>query len=263
MLAEVDQHRVEEVFQYALAVASGQGVQLGPIHLLKYAYLGDLAHAEASGESFTGVEWCFHKFGPYARAAEERVVPAMAAVRAEARSIAYERRDEVRETSRFLLHDEDASALERRLARVLPDEVTTAVHRAVRAYGADTTALLQHVYATRPMLRAAPGQVLFFRRVAERAVATTASPVELSRRAEKKREERLAEGRVELAKRLQRAITERNSGVEIVPVDDDVHRDAMDFLHELAEVPVRDGVVEFPPDIWASVWRRGPDDDDE
>lgn len=263
MLSEVDQQRVEAVFQYALAVASEQGVQLGPIHLLKYAYLGDLAHAEATGESFTGVEWRFHKFGPYARAAEERIVPAMVAVRADERFIAYERRDEVRETSRFALDDEDATALERRLSRTLPDEVTTAVRRAVRAFGSDTAALLQHAYATRPMLRAAPGQVLLLRQRVQRATSLTAPPVELSKRAERKREERLAAARVELAKRLERAIAERSKGVEIVPVDDEVHREGMAFLHELSEVPALDGVVEFPADIWASEWRRGPDDDDD
>ncbi|MBL8934242.1 MAG: hypothetical protein JNM69_06805 [Archangium sp.] len=259
----MDQQRVEEVFQYALALASEQSVQLGPIHLLKYAYLGDLAHAEATGESFTGVEWRFHKFGPYARAAEERIAPAMAAVRADERFVAYERRDEVRETSRFALDDEDASALERRLCRTLPDEVTTAVRRAVRTYGADTTALLQHAYATSPMLRAAPGQVLQFRQKAHLVASGTATPVELSKRAERKREERLAAARVELAKRLERAIAERSRGVEIAPPDDEVHREGMAFLHELAEVPALEGVVEFPPDIWASEWRRGPDDDDE
>ncbi len=249
MSGGVDARRVDNVFQYALAVASERGVQLGPIHLLKYAYLGDVAHAEATGESFTGVDWRFHKFGPYAYAAEQRVTPAMAEARAEIRFVAYERDDVARETSRFELEEEEAAALERRLAKTLPDEVATAVRRAVREYGSETARLLQHAYATTPMRRAAPGESLRLLRTVPRVAAV---PVE-----------KLAAARVELAKKFAEAIAERAAGVEVLPVDDAVHREGMEFLRTLSEVPGAEGVVEFPSDIWASAWRRGGDDDDE
>ncbi|WP_146155287.1 hypothetical protein [Enhygromyxa salina] len=38
---------------------------LGPIHVLKYIYLADLAHAEQHGETFTGANWQFYNFGPW------------------------------------------------------------------------------------------------------------------------------------------------------------------------------------------------------
>ena len=46
----LDQARLDRLFQYALAIAAQaddfRQRELGPIHLLKYAYLADLAHAE-------------------------------------------------------------------------------------------------------------------------------------------------------------------------------------------------------------------------
>ena len=46
----MDRDRVDLLIQYALAVAGQNDFgerELGPIHLLKYVYLGDLAHAGA------------------------------------------------------------------------------------------------------------------------------------------------------------------------------------------------------------------------
>jgi hypothetical protein len=53
--------RIEAVLGYALAVAAQadhpRDRELGPIHLLKYLYLADLAHAEThGGESYSGVD---------------------------------------------------------------------------------------------------------------------------------------------------------------------------------------------------------------
>jgi hypothetical protein len=55
----MDAARVEAVLGYALAVAAQaddwRHRELGPIHLLKYLYLADVAHAKRhGGESFTG-----------------------------------------------------------------------------------------------------------------------------------------------------------------------------------------------------------------
>lgn len=47
-----------------------------------------------------------------------------------------------------------------RLADKLPLSVSLAVQKAVRSFGSDTASLLNHVYLTRPMLCAAPGEYL-------------------------------------------------------------------------------------------------------
>ena len=61
--------KVDLVLQYALLFAGENNEdfdrQLGPIHLLKYVYLADLFHAEKNkGDTFTGINWQFSKFGP-------------------------------------------------------------------------------------------------------------------------------------------------------------------------------------------------------
>lgn len=56
------------------------------------------------------------------------------------------------------------------------------------------------------------------------------------------RDAKRAAVREEIARRLSKAIAERAAGVEIVPVDDDVHREGMRFLHDLAAVPTSVGV---------------------
>ena len=64
---------IDLLLQYALLVAGEEDEhtdrQLGPIHLIKYVYLSDLAFAERNdGKTFTGVNWQFYKFGPWSQA---------------------------------------------------------------------------------------------------------------------------------------------------------------------------------------------------
>ncbi len=151
---------IEAVLGHALAIASqadsSRDRELGPIHLLKYLYLADLAYAENhSGESYSGIRWRFYKFGPWATDAFLAIEPSMAALGASQRSFASQYRED---NVRWSLPRRRES-LESRDTR-LPVEVELGVARAVRKFGADTSALLHHVYQTRPMLRAAPGESL-------------------------------------------------------------------------------------------------------
>ncbi len=55
----MDQDRIDHVIQLALLVAGREDDpfdrELGPIHLIKYVYLADLAYAERhGGETYTG-----------------------------------------------------------------------------------------------------------------------------------------------------------------------------------------------------------------
>ncbi|SRR6266545_90939 len=126
----MDVARLDLMLQYALAAAGqedpGQG-ELGPIHLIKYAYLADLAHAERhGGETFTGVPWRFFHFGPWALEVNDRIEQAAAAVNAERRAFTSARYEG--EFVRYLVPDD---ALYERLARQLPAEISSAVKRAV------------------------------------------------------------------------------------------------------------------------------------
>ena len=83
-----DSSRADLIIQYALLLAGEEDEsfdrQLGPIHLIKYVYLADLAYARGfGGKSFTGAAWRFHDFGPWDTAVFLRVEPAARAVQAE------------------------------------------------------------------------------------------------------------------------------------------------------------------------------------
>ena len=76
-----DSSHADLIIQYALLLAGEEDErfdrQLGPIHLVKYVFLADLAHAKRhGGESFTGATWLFHNFGPWDVAVYERIDPA-------------------------------------------------------------------------------------------------------------------------------------------------------------------------------------------
>ncbi len=89
----MDETRVNQVIQYALAIAGGGEFgerELGPIHLIKYVYLGDLAYSERNeGKTFTSVAWRFYHYGPWDAGVFERIEPAAEAVHAERRTFDY------------------------------------------------------------------------------------------------------------------------------------------------------------------------------
>jgi hypothetical protein len=68
--------KIDLLIQYAILIAGQEDEyfdrQLGPIHLIKYVYLADLAYAEHNyGETFTGIDWQFYKFGPWSQTCKQ------------------------------------------------------------------------------------------------------------------------------------------------------------------------------------------------
>src|SRR3990172_1859752 len=134
----MNSERVDLVLKYALALAGQEDDwarrELGPIHLLKYVYLADLAWAERhNGERYTGASWCFHKFGPWAAEVHARIAPVVADVAAIERLI---QSNEGEDFKRWKL--EDARLLSS-LDADLPLSVTSAVKAAVHRFGDDTS----------------------------------------------------------------------------------------------------------------------------
>ncbi len=153
--------QIEALIKYILALAArndyfGQR-PLSAIHILKYLYLADLAYAnKREGETFTGIEWRFHKWGPWS-------VPAWQTVGREAqalgaRSLPFPGDDEERD--RWLLEDAD-DALEE-VRREIPIPIRLYLQNKVQNFANDTKSLLEYVYRTYPMLQAAPGETLIF-----------------------------------------------------------------------------------------------------
>ena len=98
--------KIDLLIQYAILIAGQEDEyfdrQLGPIHLIKYVYLADLAYAECNcGETFTGIAWQFYKFGPWSQAANERIDPALAAIGANKKTYDYETRLEMASQKAF------------------------------------------------------------------------------------------------------------------------------------------------------------------
>jgi len=248
----VDAARIEAVLGYALAVAAQaddwQQRELGPIHLLKYLYLADLGYAQThGGESFTGVDWRFHKFGPWSARAFERIEPTMAALHAERREFISRYRDD---NVRWKLPADQLGTRE----SGLPLEVVLPVAEAVRAFGSDTSALLHHVYRTPPMLRAAPGDRLELKpelETAERASTEPLPEVKLSKTKAKKI-------RDEVQRRLARKREGRRTVAPRPPRYDGIFAEGVAWLDGPEPEP-RTGRLSFSDDVWTSRARGDTD----
>ena len=270
--------RVDLLLQFALVAAGQEDEQrdrrLGPIQLVKYAYLGDLAYAEAhQGETFTGAAWQFHHFGPWDAEVFGRIEPALAAI-----GTIKERLPGAiyGDFERYTLQDEH---LLDGLSTKLPGEVAGAIRRAVHEHGSDTASLLRDVYQTRPMLTAAPGEALVFEKPSRGASFSTVDDSELAslcassaRVAEPqevwttvplrlREQRRTLRKRKQMALRLREAVRQRLAGPQAptqaavpAPRYDDVFFDGVAWLdHQAGEpVPATSGELEFSHSIWKS-----------
>jgi hypothetical protein len=264
--------RADLLLKFILAAAGQEERderELGSIHLLKYAYLGDLAYAEShSGETFTGAPWRFYNFGPWSEELFARIEPAAESVGAEARrfSSAYSERDALR----YSLADDGEYE---RLDAEIPAEIGRTLRSAIRRFHADTSALLHYVYATPPMLRAAPGEFLDFSKEHEEsdehatflaapsdapsaafAPENPSVPAPLSKTARRKKLEALKK-RVHERLAAKRAVTPPPP-----PRYDDVFTEGVKWLDSLAgsDLETDSGEMIFSSDIWKSRGRREP-----
>lgn len=255
----MDVSRADLVLKFALTAAGQNDAgerELGPIHLLKYVYLADLAYAAShEGETFTGAPWRFYHYGPWSAEVNDRIRPAVSSIHA----------NEVRYQStfsddfvRWMLVDDE---LYRELEQTLPFDITRSVRRAVRDFGRDTQGLLSFVYRTRPMVRAAPGEPLDFSVTPEVSGAHLDLPEQpvLSRKAQRRREEALANLRERVGARLSERLGTRHGAQRMAePRYDDIFAEGQRVLDELAGPSLPDGAldVEFSDGIWKSRGRQ-------
>lgn len=249
---------VDLLFAYALAAAAQEdpGFQeLGPIHLLKYVYLGDLAYAEVhDGQTFTGAPWRFHHFGPWSPEVFQRLEPAMEKMGAVVRSFPSSFREE--DAKRWRLTD--PAELERLEGRV-PGEAARSIRQAVRRFGSDTTSLLHYVYQTAPMLQAAPGEGLVFE-------ARQTLPQQESAEVEPEALPKLSRTRLKkLQARVREMFREKKKNEAGVPDSppryDDVFEAGTRWLDGLAgeDLAPAQGQLRFSREVWKSRGRRAGD----
>ena len=241
----MDQNRVDDLLAFALVAAGREDAdrfgrhELGPIHLVKYVYLADLAYAAThDGETYSGAPWRFHNFGPWATEVWERIEPVAQRLGARRRTFSSPKAKD--DSVRYEVQTEDDTQFER-LERALPWEVASTVKRGVREYGSDTTALLRDVYLTKPMLRAAPGAALVFD--GEPQPPAAAEPAEEPRLSVRQRRTRAAALEA-LRERVRRHKEERATARSRRPADpappyDEVFAQGVAWLDSLAGDPPR------------------------
>ena len=259
-----DQRKIDLLLQYALVRAAQEDDwrdrELGPIHLLKYAYLADCSYAERhDGQTFTGVAWRFYHFGPWHTLVHDRIEPALQEVHAERKTIRGASRDA--DFLRFsIVHDADR--LRDRLENELPAGVAHAVGHVVHEFGGNTAALLRHVYLTAPMLGAAPGEPLIFAASTSDNRANPESEVgHLTAKQRRETKAVLSALREKIRGHFAQRVVVRRTEVSPPPRYDELFVAGTEWLDVLAGEPVEhlEGELTVSPEIWKSPTRTDPD----
>lgn len=252
--------KIDLLLQYTMAVACRLGFgsnELRPIHLIKYLYLADLEYAKLhNGETFTGVPWRFHHFGPWAQEVFQRIEPALLAIGAE------------KKTSENMQYGEynwalDDCDLEETLRPHLEWILSTTIDRSVREFGAGTEALLHRVYTTTPMLQAAPEERLEFLPTAPPSVSSKAEEAApLTIKQQKRLKEKVLEARAE----IQRRLAAKREAMAAAPTNrtpryDDVYFQGLSALDAAAGelIKTEKCTCSLSPDVWKSKARYDPD----
>jgi hypothetical protein len=263
-----DLARVHNILQFALGIASQnddwRSRELGPIHLIKYLYIADLAYAKAhDGETYTGIPWRFHRFGPWSEEAYQELEPALATVNAEKKCIPGKFEDDF---IRWRNLDPD---LPDALMKEIDLHVALAVRDAVRKFGADTEDLLHHVYQTEPILNACPGENLDFTSAMpikpQPEESSGGSPQQLSEGQQKRKKQRIARVQEELKKRLelkrQKQAEKQSRSEQPAPRYDDVYWEGVAWLDSIAgeEIQEESFTASISSELWKSKARYDPD----
>ena len=258
-----DPSHADLLLQYVLLVAGAKDKQidrqLGPIHLIKYVYLADLAYARRNqGKTFTSAHWQFDKFGPWSQELRERIEPAFLVIGADKKTVPskYEDKDDgIRWSAR------NERLLQEREWK-LPADITLYLKRYVDRFGQDAPSLLDHVYSTKPMLSAAPNEYLDFSLAVEDTPSAEPEPRQLrmdilSEKKKKKLKERMQALQEKQKSRKPKALRL----VQLVknPRYDEVYEAGIAWLDDLAGQPLTPGekAAEFSDEVWQSSTRRG------
>lgn len=258
----MDAQRIKKLIGYILACAGQQDFpdnELGPIHIIKYIYLADLAYAEEhEGQTYTGAEWKFHNFGPWSVEVFRQIEPAVYEIGAKERTVSSTKFEG--DFVRWSVSDEE---LLKETDDTLPLDITLALSRAIREFSNDTSGLLSHVYSTVPMLKAAPEEKLVFE--SHKIFKKSYPDKEASQpthRQMKKRKELLKEIRSKVRALIEEQKSKRASRLTTPqPRYDEVFHEGVKCLDSLSDESIKalEGELEFSDNIWKSTWRYDPD----
>jgi hypothetical protein len=254
------QDRVDKIIIFSLLEASRNDEkwdrELGPIHLVKYVYLADLAYSVYhNGETFTGTPWRFYNFGPWDEDVFLRINPVLQAIGAEVKKISSPKIKE--DFYRYSYSDEEQYD---EVYNSLPFEITGPLKIAIHQYGKDTAELLHYVYRTRPMICASPGDYLCFipKQQDKEIEAQKGQEEALSVKKRKLKKEAVETLKKEMASRLQKVLDRKKGGLGTIPPRyDEVYNEGIKWVENLAGDPINkeEGILDVSPDFWKSNFR--------
>lgn len=257
----VNTEQIDTILQYALLVAGSLDNRiergLGPIHLIKYVYLADLAFAEHhQGKTLTGVRWQFHKFGPWSQEVNARIEGALNQIYA----TRMEFKSDYGKDDWYRWCIECGDLLEEK-ERQVPLMARLRLSKEISKFSNDTPSLLDHVYKTEPMLSAKPGEYLNFESVYSDTRSILApEPTKYSLLSMKKKKH-LANRMMEL-KQSKKVEQKRMLVCPVAdPRYDDVYDQGVRWLDSLAGPEFSDMTLDahFSDDVWNSMTRKGYD----
>jgi hypothetical protein len=262
------QEKVSLIIQYSLLVAGQEedyrDRDLRPIHLIKYVYLADLEFAKNhDGETYTGINWQFYNFGPYANEAYLQIEPAALAIHAIKKTFPSDFQEQ-QEWCCYSLDVEDDDTLLREIDMKLPVTITSALQRHIHSNTNSTADLLRYVYNTQPMRNAAPLEYLDFSCVAQVAIEKdeehTPYLQTLTKKKQLDKKRRLKELKAQIAGRKQENKSWQENLVKPPhePRYDEVFEEGVRWLDSLAGEPFQEEQIEvvFDKAIWQSPTRR-------
>ncbi len=237
---------------------------LGPIHFIKYVYLADLAYAEThNGETFTGIQWQFYYYGPWDVELWKYIEPSLASSGVQATRFPsdYESTDAIRWSGTF---DNTLKSI----AANLFIELQGVLSKAIRCFSNYTPELLNYVYNTPPMLKAAPQEFLDFLPTGWRfdasqsAIFIKKQEPALKYKEEKKikawKEKASATLRAKIAERIEQR---RQREVSLAPpIYDNVYFESVALLDAEMGEPLDEGNIKVTvlDDVWKSGVRNDP-----
>ncbi|MBM9515045.1 hypothetical protein [Desulfogranum marinum] len=263
----MDQAKVDKIIQYILAVAAqGWGDynsrEVGPIHIIKYVYLADLAYArQNNGETYTGVNWRFHHYGPWSLEVFQRIEPAGLAIGASKRTITDTPYDDF---DRWSVNDE---FLQEKIYSNLPFPVYISINNYFKKFQTDTYDLLDYVYSTPPMRIAAPEEELSFMEAykrheeekADKEILGQYKPEKVTVRAKKLRKKSL----LDLKEKIQKKRGEKKTTALVTPTApryDEVFFKGQEWLDKMAgdRIENSEGEITVSDTVWKSPGRSEP-----
>ncbi|SDP75897.1 hypothetical protein SAMN05660330_03981 [Desulforhopalus singaporensis] len=251
-----DLNLINRILQFTALVAAEQDDyqdrSLGPIHLIKYVYLADLAYAVANdGETYTGVRWQFYHFGPMSAEVFHHIDPALAQIGTEVHSFHSDYGKD--DWKRYTAHTDDS--LMKDIEDSLPPVISFSIRSSVRKFSNDTPSLLEHVYRSAPMLATQPNAYLDFSSAAQpKTVEEDYTP--FMERLSARKKKKMVEYARNLAERRKnsppRARVRRPTARPKVSLSTEEIKNGLEWLDSLAGDGIKSGQFEahFDESVW-------------